>query len=152
MSKAGLTDYLITHKPKVVMLDEVDKMDGADYGVLLSLCETGRVTEMLYGRAREAVLDTVVFGCTNSLKGIPPEVVSRFEVLRFRPYTNEEFVDVVVNVLLRRGLDHDVANLIALKALRELGSRDPREAIRISKLAKTTEEVNRIIGWLRKYR
>jgi len=152
MSKAGLTDYLITHKPKILMLDEVDKMDGADYGVLNSLCETGRVTEILYGRSREAMLDTVVFGCTNTLKGIPPEVVSRFEVLRFRPYTDEEFSDVVVNVLLRRGLDRDVADLIALKVLRDLGSRDPREAIRISKMAKTKEEVGEVVGWLRKYR
>jgi len=152
MSKAGLTDYLITYKPRVVMLDEVDKMDAADYGVLLSLCETGRVTEMLYGKVREEVLDTVVFGCTNTLKEIPPEVVSRFEVLRFRPYTDEEFSDVVVNVLVRRGVERDVANLITLKVLRDLGSRDPREAIRISKLAKTREEVEEVVGWLRKYR
>jgi len=152
MSKAGLTDYLITYKPRVVMLDEVDKMEAADYGVLLSLCETGRVTEMLYGKVREEVLDTVVFGCTNTLKEIPPEVVSRFEVLRFRPYTDEEFSDVVVNVLLRRGVDRDVANLITLKVLRELGSRDPREAIRISKMAKTREEVDQVVGWLKKYR
>lgn len=152
MSKAGLTDYLITHKPKIILLDEIDKMDGTDYGVLLSLCETGRVTEMLYGRAREAVLDTVVFGCTNTLKGIPPEVISRFEVLRFKPYDDVEFFNVVQNVLVRRGLDDDAASYIAQKTWSELRTGDPREAIRISKMAKTRDEADRVIGWLKKYR
>jgi Holliday junction DNA helicase RuvB len=152
MSKAGLTDFLITQKPKIVLLDEVDKMDGEDYGVLLSLCETGRVTEMLYGRVRQAFLDTVVFGCTNTLKGIPPEVISRFEVLRFRPYNEIEFRDVVENVLVRRGLEKDTAAYIASKVWHDMGSRDPREAIRISKMAKTKEEADRIISWIKKYR
>ena len=152
MSKAGLTDYLITYKPRVVMLDEVDKMDAADYGVLLSLCETGRVTEMLYGRVRQVTLDTVVFGCANRTKGIPPEVLSRFEVLRFRDYTPEEFLDVVKNVLMRRGIDQTVAVHIATETMRGLGTRDPREAIRISKLAKSVKEVDEVVSWLRKYR
>lgn len=152
MSKAGLTDYLITHKPKILMLDEVDKMDAADYGVLLSLCETGRVTEMLYGRVRQVTLDTVVFGCANRIANIPPEVISRFEVLRFKDYTPVEFLDVVKNVLVRRGVDEIVAVHIAGKTMNVLGTRDPREAIRLSKLAKSEKEVDEVVSWLKKYR
>lgn len=113
MTKAGLTNYLLTHQPRYLMLDEIDKMSGADYGVLLSLCETGRVSEMVYGKTRELKLNTVVFTCCNTLKGIPPEVLSRFQVLRFKPYIREEFISIVKNVLCRRGMEEGLALYIA---------------------------------------
>jgi Holliday junction DNA helicase RuvB len=152
MSKAGLTDYLITNRPRIILIDEIDKLCGPDYGVLLSLCETGRVTEMLYNRAREAMLETTVFACANTLKGIPPEVVSRFLVLFFKPYSQQEFFSIVENLLRRRGIDQETSMYIARKVWHDLGSRDPREAIRISRMGRTKEAVDQVISWLRKYR
>ncbi len=58
-----LADYLI---------DELDKLSLRDYAVLLSLCETGRVVEVLYGRRREAMLKTIVFAAANRRRDIPP--------------------------------------------------------------------------------
>lgn len=152
MTKAGLTDYLFTYQPRFLLLDEIDKMGGADYGVLLSLCETGRVSEMVFGRTREVSLDTIVFACCNTLKGIPPEVVSRFQVLVFNEYTREEFIYVVENVLGRRGVEEDLAVYIAKQVCDILDVKDPREAIRIARLAKTKKEVDSLIEVIKKYR
>ena len=151
MSKAGLTEYLFTHQPKVLLLDEIDKLRGADYGVLLSLCETGRVSEMIYGKTREIPLDTIVFACANRLKGMPEEVLSRFQPLKFEPYTRESFINVVVNVLKRRGMEEGLALYIAEQVWDELESKDPRAAIRVARLAKTRAEVDRLVGILKKY-
>ena len=151
MSKAGLTDYLFTHQPRVLLLDEIDKMHGEDYGVLLSLCQTGRVSEMIYGKTREVTLNTTVFGCANTLKGIPPEVISRFQVLKFKEYGREEFINVVENVLGRRGVESELALYIAKQVWDGLGVRDPREAIRVARLAKTREEVDLTVKWIKKY-
>ena len=151
VSKAGLTDYLFTHQPRVLLLDEIDKMRGEDYGVLLSLCQTGMVSEMIYGKTREITLETIVFGCANTLKGIPPEVISRFEVLRFKEYGREEFIHVVENVLGRRGVESELALYIAKQVWDGLGVRDPREAIRVARLAKTREEVDLTVKWIKKY-
>lgn len=151
MTKAGLTDYLITHQPKFLLLDEVDRLSGPDYGVLLSLCETGRVTEMIYGKTREETLDTIVFACCNRLKGIPEEVLSRFQVLKFEPYTREQFINIVENVLMRRGMEEELALYIAKAVWDQLDTKDPRQAIRIGRLADTREEVERLIEILKKY-
>ena len=153
MSKAGLAEYLFTHQPKVLLLDEIDKLRGADYGVLLSLCETGRVSEMIYGKTREITLDTIVFACANRLKGIPEEVLSRFGgPLKFPPYTRDQFINVVENVLRRRGIEEDLALYIAKQVWDELESKDPRAAVRIARLAKTQAEVDRLVSIIKKYR
>jgi len=152
VSKAGLTDYLITHQPRVLLLDEVDKLRGEDYGVLLSLCETGRVSETLYSRTREIALEITVFACANDLKRIPAEVIDRFEVLRFPEYTREQFIDVVENVLARRGVEEGLAVYIAKQVWDLLGKRSLREAIRVARLAETKEEVDELVKVLRKYK
>jgi len=156
LSRAGLADYLITHKPSFILLDEIDKLRAHDYAVLLSLCETGRVVETLYGKTREESLDTIVFASANDLASIPPEVVSRFLILRFREYSRDEFVDVAINVLGRReGVDRDLAAYIAEKVWDELESRDIRDCVRIARIVRdrqSREEVDRVIGAIRKYR
>lgn len=151
MTKAGLTDYLVTHKPKVLLLDEVDRLSAPDYGVLLSLCETGRVTEMIFGKTRDEFLDTAVFACCNRVRGIPEEVLSRFQILKFEPYTRAQFINIVENVLKRREMEADLALYIAKVVWDELESHDPRQAMRIARLAKTRKEADRLIGIIKKY-
>lgn len=45
-SKAGLTDYLLEFRPRVLIIDEIDKMPLAEMSVLLSLMENGTVTRL----------------------------------------------------------------------------------------------------------
>ena len=151
-SKAGISDYLINYKPRILLIDEFDKMHIQDIAVLLSMMETGRVSEMLYGKTREVELDTVVFAAANTMKGLPPEAKSRFQILHFTEYSEDEFKQVVVNVLKRRGVDEDLAQYIAQSVWSTLGSKDPREAIRIAKLASTKEEVDEVIDVLKRRR
>jgi len=148
-----LADYLIECKPKYLLIDELDKLSLRDYAVLLSLCETGRVVEVLYGRRREAMLKTIVFAAANRRRDIPPEVLSRFEVLEFPEYTREEFIRVCVGVLQRReGVEEERAWRIAKAVCDRLDSRDVREAIRIARLTDDREEVDEVVETLRRYR
>jgi transcriptional regulator NrdR family protein len=64
----------------------------------------------------------------------------------------EQFINVVVNVLKRRGLEEDLARYIAKQVWDELESKDPRAAVRIARLAKTRAEVDRLVGIIKKYR
>jgi len=150
-SKAGLAEYLMNTEPRFLLVDEVDKMALQDYAILLSLCETGRVTEVIYGKTREVHLDTIVFAGGNRLDGIPPEVMSRFQVLHFHPYSETEFTKIVSHVLTRRQVAPQLALYIAEKASSELGSRDVRQAIRIAKLAKNYSQVDSVIRTLLRY-
>jgi len=150
-SKAGLAEYLVDVQPRYLLIDEVDKMAVHDYAVLLSLCETGRITEVIHGKTLEAQLDTTVFACGNRLKGIPSEVISRFQVLHFLPYSETEFTEIVRHVLARRQVTPELALYIAEKVSSELGSRDVRQALRVAKLAKTRNQVDNVMRILLRY-
>ena len=150
-SKAGLAEYLMNIEPRYLLVDEVDKMALQDYAILLSLCETGRVTEVIYGKMREVQLETIVFACANRLDGIPAEVVSRFQVLHFFPYSEAEFTEIVIHILTRRRVDSNLALYIAEKVWSDLGSKDVRQAIRVAKLAKTYSQVDETVRILSRY-
>lgn len=68
-------------------------------------------------------------------------------VIHFKPYTEEEFVEIVVNVLDREeGVDRDIALLIADGVFNRLRSSNIRECIRIDRLARNDyAKANQII-------
>lgn len=120
---------------------------------LLSLMHKGYVTETKYKRHRTVRLKTWVFGSANDISRLPKELLSRFALLRFRDYTDDEFREVTVNVLREQeDIPENLAVYIAEKVLRELNSRDVRDAVRCSRLlkTKTKEEIDSIISILKR--
>ena len=77
----------------------------------------------------------------------------RFRDIHFKPYTEEEFFEIVVNVLDREeGVDKDIALLIAEGVFNILKSTNIRECVRIARLAgNDSVQVNRIIDTFAKY-
>jgi len=95
-------------------------------------------------------LGVIVHNC-NETKRLPPELLDRFQVIKFKPYTKDEFRKITVGYLTKRlGLKQDLAEYIAEKV--GAYSTSVREAIRLSRLAKTKEEVDKITEITRKYR
>ena len=132
-SKAGLQERLLAQRPWVLLIDELDKMDGKDMATLLSLMEGGRVTVTKVGRMADMEMDCRVVAASNSTR-MPPELLSRFAVRRLKPYTAQEFRDVVVGVLVRHeGLDQAMAEEIA-QALAGR-TQDVRDAVRAARVA-----------------
>jgi len=150
-TKAGLGDYLLKVEPRWLIIDEIDEMDRGDYGVLLSLMQTGIVAETLYGRRRMKKLRTTVFAACNETKRIPRPLLSRFMILYFREYDRDEFMEVARRMLVRRGFDEELSNYIASAVWDELGSRDIRDVEKIAKIASSKEDVNQIVKLLKKY-
>ena len=152
-TKAGFAEFLLLERPRIVLVDELDKMNRSDYAVLLSLCETGRVVKHVKGDHIDVELDTVVFACANDRTVIPAEVLSRFEVMEFPAYTREEFINICINILTRReNADPDTALYIGKQVWDELRSRDIREAVRVARMCHTRTEVAETIETLKKYR
>jgi Cdc6-like AAA superfamily ATPase len=79
-------------------------------------------------------------------------LLTRFRDIHFKPYTEEEFIEIVVNVLDREGIDREIALLIADGVYNRLKSTNIRECVRIARLAKNdSAQVNRIIDTFAKY-
>jgi len=152
-TKAGIADLLFDIQPEVVLVDEIDRLGTKDIAILLSLMETGIVSETKYGKRREINLNTKVFAASNTTN-MPRELLSRFLVLYFKPYTEAEFLKVASNVLRNReNLDGGLADYVAEKVWRfsRREFADPREAVRLARLVKTTEDVDRILEVMSRY-
>jgi Holliday junction DNA helicase RuvB len=151
-SKAGITDVLFDMEPEILLVDEIDRIRSKDITVLLSLTETGIVAETKHSKHREIKLNTKVFATSNTTK-MPPELLSRFMILNFRPYSQDEFLTVATAVLVKReNCEEKLASYIAQRVW-QLNDRfpDPRQAVRVARLAKTTSQVDKIFTLLYHY-
>ena len=154
-SAAGLSDVLFEKKPKVLLLDEADKMRHECYSVLLGLMETGSIIETKNGKIRDENVDAMVIAACNSSRKMSPEFLSRFAFHPYFPeYSRQEFIEVCKSMLMRtEQVPEDIAVLIGTQVYDyELG--DVRKARGVAQLmtAQTAEEVQRILIMMDKYR
>jgi len=156
LTRSGLFDVLFNERPTYLIIDELEKIEDIEnLSALLSLMHKGYVTETKYRRHRTIRLKTWVFASANEIFRLPKELLSRFLLLRFKDYTDDEFYEVVTNVLQEQeSIAESLSLYIAEKVLRELNSRDVRDAIKVARLLKTRtkEEVDTIVGILKRQR
>ena len=154
LTKAGIFDVLFNERPRYLILDELDKIDATEnLAALLSLMHKGYITETKFRRHRTIRLKTWVFASANDISHLPKELLSRFLLLKFRDYTDDEFHEVTVNVLKEQeGIPDTLGIYIAEGVLRELSSRDVRDCCKVARLLRerNKEEVNYIIEMLGK--
>jgi Holliday junction DNA helicase RuvB len=133
-SKAGLWDLVAEREPKILLIDEMDKMNAPDMAALLTLMEGGRLVRAKRGRELDIHNPLKVIAASNRLEKLSPELRSRFAIRQLNPYSRSEFLVIVRGVLVRKeSLSEEVAAEIA----RHLDGRsqDVRDAIRVARLA-----------------
>jgi MoxR-like ATPase len=152
-TKSGIFDYLFEHRPRYFIIDELEKMNKKDQTSLLNLMESGILTELNHKQQRTTQLKTWVFASCNSTDHLLPPLLTRFRDIHFKPYTEEEFIEIVVNVLDREeSVDRDIALLIADGVFNRLKSSNIRECVRIARLARNdSDQVNKIIDTFAKF-
>ncbi len=151
-TKSGIADVLFDLEPQILLVDEIDRIGTKDIAVLLSLAQTGIVSETKHGKRREVQLNTKIFAASNTLR-MAPELVSRFMVLQFKPYSKADFLMVATNLLRKReSVDGGLASYIAERVW-GLPQRfpDPRQAVRVARLAKNKDEVDELFEIMVKY-
>ncbi|KSV16569.1 ATPase AAA [Dehalococcoides mccartyi] len=133
-SKAGLWDLVAEREPKILLIDEMDKMNAVDMAALLTMMEGGRLVRAKRGRELDINNPLKVIAASNRLEKLSPELRSRFAIRKLNPYSRSEFLIVVKGVLVRKeSLSDDLAEEIARKL--DGRSQDVRDAIRIARLA-----------------
>jgi Holliday junction DNA helicase RuvB len=152
-TKSGIFDYLFEYRPRYFIVDELEKMNKKDQTSLLNLMESGILSELKHNQKRTTQLKTWVFASCNSTDKLLQPLLTRFRDIHFKPYTEEEFVEIVVNVLDREeGIDRDIALLIADGVFNRLKSSNIRECVRIARLAKNdSAQVSRIVDTFANY-
>jgi len=127
-------------------------MDANDYSVLLSLMETGVVSELKTGRMEEVKLNTRVYAACNNINVLPVELKSRFIKFRIREYSAKDFKVVAFRVLTEReGVDEKIAKYISERLVRL--TRDVRCAVQVARMLReqSRSDVDRVIKVFSKY-
>ena len=140
-TKSGIVDYVFNHKPKYLLLDELDKLSRKDQTFLLNLIETGIVSETKYNKTRKMDLKTSVFATSNNIEKIIIPLQSRFFIVNMHAYTYEQFYEITMQLLTSNqyNVDEEIAKAIA-EAVWDT-SRNIRESIRIARISKSVEDV-----------
>ena len=133
-SKAGLWDLVAEREPRILLIDEMDKMNAVDMAALLTMMEGGRLVRAKRGRELDIHNPLKVIAASNRMEKLSPELRSRFAIRKLNPYSRSEFLTVVKGVLVRKeSLSGELAEEIAKKL--DGRSQDVRDAIRIARLA-----------------
>jgi Holliday junction DNA helicase RuvB len=141
-SKSGIVDYVFKNKPKYLLLDELDKLSRKDQTSLLNLIETGIVSETKYKKTRWMKIRTSVFATSNSVDKIIPPLQSRLFIVKLQGYTYEQYYKITTRLLTssKYNVDQDLAKATAEAVWNT--SRNIRDTMKISKMAKSVEDVN----------
>jgi Holliday junction DNA helicase RuvB len=151
-TKAGMLDYLFNNRPRNLIIDEIEYMAIKDQAALLSLMETGILSETKYEKTRKSVMRTWVFASCNNEKKLLTPLLSRFFVLYFKKYDYPTFEKISNHILSREcNLDSDISTLIASLVWNKLKSRDIRDCMKIGRISKNKDDVYMIVKILKRY-
>lgn len=156
-SRAGLAELLVTWRPRILLIDEVETIPRLrDYAVLLHLMENEEVVVTKHGKRLRIPLTTWVFAAGNDTSRLPRALVSRFggkeAVLRFRAYRSEEFVAIATRVLVEREGTAEAFAVGVANATLDLGSKDVRLAVRLARVAKDAASLRDVVETIRRHR
>jgi len=151
-TKAGIRD-IIASGVRYLIIDELDKIDNAgDLSALLEWMESGTLSILQHGKYILLQHPGWVFSACNRTDKIPEELLSRFVKMYIPEYTDEELKGVIKKILTEREKKtEEEAEIIADIVIGYLGSKDPRDAIKIARLSKSKDDIETVAKIMKKY-
>lgn len=132
-STAGLIEYLEQHKnnkPKVLWIEEIGMAKRNDVDALRSLLEGRRIFKKLKNYTYDIDLSGCkIFATTNDLK-MPKPIKSRWEIIEFKEYSDEEFIKVCQFCLIDK-FTPEISGLMA-QVFIEHGIKDARQVLQVA--------------------
>jgi MoxR-like ATPase len=144
-----ILDVLDEKRPKIICIDELDKMSRQFQEKLLNFMESGHIkVEQMRKQYDFKIKGVKVFAACNKITKLSEPLQSRFRCLHLPAYTEEQFLEVSAKVLPKL----KIAKVIG-KAVRDQKG-DIRDVISIGRLVRKNdgpEEVEQIISTMTKY-
>ncbi len=78
-------------RARILLIDELDKMNATDTAALLSLMEGGRLVQAEKGRTLDVTVPIKVVVATNQVAKLSPELKSRFAIWKLKPYDATQY-------------------------------------------------------------
>jgi MoxR-like ATPase len=145
-SKSGLIDVLFDMRSKYLLVDEIEHLKPEYQTTLLSLMETGILTQTMHSKVRHIQLKTWVFATSNGTKKLSEPLLSRFRVMYLNGYEFSQFYEIAVKKLLAEGLDKKAADEIAISVWEQLPNPNIRNCMQIGRLVKNEPDMEMAIA------
>jgi len=146
-----ILQVLEKERPKIVLLDELDKLPRVFAEKMLNFLESGHVKiDQKNCQMDFELKGCKVFGTANDISRISKSVQSRFRKFFLTRYTEQQFLDVSEKVLPK--LSPSIARYIGANVYQSNG--DIRDCIAVGKLVRKNdgpEEIAEIIATISKY-
>src|SRR5215469_14597570 len=146
-----ILDLLEEERPKIICVDELDKMSRQFQNQLLNFMESGRVdVEQQRKQYHFEIKGAKIIATANDISRLSKPLQSRFRKLFLPRYTEEQFLDVSEKVLSKTS--PSIARYIGAIVWRHQG--DIRDVISIGKLVRKSDgppEIAEIVGTITKY-
>ncbi|MGC2575903.1 MAG: AAA family ATPase [Candidatus Nitrosopolaris sp.] len=147
-----ILDVLEDKRPKVILIDEIDKMSSRQFqNQLLNFMESSRAKVEQQSKQYDFTIGGAkVFATANDLSRLSKPLQSRFRKLFLQRYTEEQFIKVSTKVLPK--ISENLARYIRDIVYRNQG--DIRDVISVGKLVRRSDgpsDVKQLITTLLKY-
>ena len=146
-----ILDVLEEERPKIICIDELDKMPRQFQNQLLNFMGSGRVKVDQQRKQYDFEMKgSKVFATCNEINRLSKPLQSRFRKLFLPRYTEQQFIDVSVKILPK--LSSNLAYCIGANVWKNGG--DMRDVISIGKLIRKSDgpqEIELIMNTLMKY-
>jgi Holliday junction DNA helicase RuvB len=144
-----ILDVLEEKRPKIICIDELDKMPKQFQDKMLNFMESGQIkVDQMRKQYDFKIKGAKVFAACNEITRLSRPLQSRFRRLHLPSYTEEQFLEVSVKVLPKLKIAHVIG-----KAVWDQRG-DIRDVISIGKLVRKNdgpEEVEQILSTMTKY-
>jgi MoxR-like ATPase len=144
-----ILDVLEENRPKIICIDELDKMPKQFQEKLLNFMESGQIkVDQMRRQYDFKITGAKVFAACNEITRLSKPLQSRFRCLHMPPYTEEQFLEISAKVLPKLKIAHVIG-----KAVWDQRG-DIRDVISIGRLIRKNdghEEVEQILATIIKY-
>jgi MoxR-like ATPase len=145
-SKSGMIDVLYEIRSKYLLVDEIEHLKSEYQTMLLSLMETGILTQTMHKKVRQTQLKTWVFATSNGTKRLSDPLLSRFRVMYVNQYDFAQFYDISTKKLLSEGLSQYTADEITKSVWEQLPNPNIRNCVQIGRLVKNEKNIEMAIA------
>jgi replication-associated recombination protein RarA len=146
-----ILDVLEEKRPKIICLDELEKMPKQFQDKLLNFMESGHIkVDQMRKQYDFKIQGAKVFAACNEITRLSKPLQSRFRCLHLPRYTEEQFLDISEKVLSK--VSPSVARYIGAAVWKNQA--DIRDVISIGKLVRKNdgpEEIEQILNTMVKY-
>lgn len=153
-SGAGTVDKLFAYpRTRILLIDEIEKMDGKSQNMLLNMLETGVLTVTKVRKTQEMNFPGIkLFATSNNIDLLTEPLRSRLMELHLPEYTFDDFEKIVIKLASTRyKLVDAVGRKIADTVWNKMGTKDVRDALQLAKLVTSVEEVEETAKTIMKY-